>query len=88
MALAKVLRRGQITLPKETRDKLALKVGDLLDVEVKESEIIIRPKAAGVEEGRLTDYGKEQLAKGIQDYKKGKVKSFDQVDDLITYLNS
>jgi AbrB family looped-hinge helix DNA binding protein len=45
MALAKVLRSGQVTFPKEVRTSLNLKEGDILDFELKGSMVIVRPKA-------------------------------------------
>ncbi len=44
MAWAKVLRSGQVTFPKEIRESLDLKEGDIIDFQVRGSEIIIRPK--------------------------------------------
>ena len=44
MLWAKVLRSGQVTLPKEVREWLNLKEGDLIDFEIKEDRVIIRAK--------------------------------------------
>ncbi len=44
MTWARVLRSGQITFPKEVRSSLNLKEGDILDFEVKDSMVIVRPK--------------------------------------------
>ncbi len=44
MPLVKVLRNGQITFPKEVRDALKIKAGDIVDLEVRENMIIMRPK--------------------------------------------
>lgn len=44
MAWAKVLRSGQITLPKEVREKLGLKEGDIVDFEIRDAMVIVRPK--------------------------------------------
>jgi AbrB family looped-hinge helix DNA binding protein len=44
MAWAKVLRSGQVTFPKEIRESLDLKEGDIIDFQVRGAEIIIRPK--------------------------------------------
>jgi len=46
MPLVKVIRNGQITLPKALRDALGIKEGDLLEVKLKDSEMTIKPKAA------------------------------------------
>ena len=44
MPLIKVIRNGQITLPAGLREELDIKEGDYLEAEVKEKEIILRPK--------------------------------------------
>ena len=44
MPWAKVLRSGQITFPKEVRDKLGLKEGDIVDFEIRDAMVIMRPK--------------------------------------------
>lgn len=46
MPLVKVIRNGQITLPKALRDALGIKEGDLLEVKLRDSEMTIKPKAA------------------------------------------
>lgn len=46
MPLVKVIRNGQITLPKALRDALGIKEGDLLEVKLRHSEMTIKPKAA------------------------------------------
>lgn len=44
MPWAKVLRSGQVTLPKEVRQLLNLKEGDILDFEIQEGGVILRAK--------------------------------------------
>lgn len=44
MPLAKILRSGQITLPKEVRQSLKLKEGDIIDFEIKGATAVMRPK--------------------------------------------
>ena len=44
MSWARVLRSGQVTFPKEIRTSLNLKEGDILDFELKDSMVIVRPK--------------------------------------------
>jgi len=44
MLWARVLRSGQVTFPKEVRESLNLKEGDIVDFQIKGSEVVIRPK--------------------------------------------
>jgi AbrB family looped-hinge helix DNA binding protein len=44
MPLVKVIRNGQITLPKELRKALGIEEGDLLEVKLSESGLVIKPK--------------------------------------------
>jgi len=44
MTLVKVIRNGQITLPADLREKMAIKEGDYLEAEIIEDQIILRPK--------------------------------------------
>jgi len=44
MQLVKVIRNGQITLPASLREMLDIKEGDYLEAEIKEKEIVLRPK--------------------------------------------
>jgi AbrB family looped-hinge helix DNA binding protein len=43
MALLKVLRSGQVTLPAAARKALALKEGDYLEAEVIEGTLVLKP---------------------------------------------
>jgi AbrB family looped-hinge helix DNA binding protein len=45
MALVRVKGKYQVTIPKEVRRKLGLRVGDYLEVEVQGSTILLKPKA-------------------------------------------
>jgi AbrB family looped-hinge helix DNA binding protein len=44
MPWAKILRSGQVTLPKEVRERLNLKEGDILDFEITEGGVMMRAK--------------------------------------------
>jgi AbrB family looped-hinge helix DNA binding protein len=46
MPLVKVVRNGQITLPKELRTALGIQEGDLLEVKLMKSGMVIKPKVA------------------------------------------
>ncbi|MCD6472699.1 AbrB/MazE/SpoVT family DNA-binding domain-containing protein [Candidatus Aerophobetes bacterium] len=43
MPTIKVLRNGQLTLPARFRETLELKQGDLLNAELEEDKIVLRP---------------------------------------------
>jgi AbrB family looped-hinge helix DNA binding protein len=45
MALVRMLRGGQVTLPAEARKALKLKEGDYLDLEVTERGVLLKPVA-------------------------------------------
>ena len=44
MPYVKVLRGGQITMPKEIRDGLEIKEGDILEVEMGKDRVVLKPK--------------------------------------------
>ena len=41
--LVKVTRKYQITLPKEVREKLGIRIGDFLRVKVEDGKVILEP---------------------------------------------
>lgn len=43
MALVRLLRGGQVTLPAETRKALELSEGDYLEAEVREGTLVLKP---------------------------------------------
>jgi AbrB family looped-hinge helix DNA binding protein len=45
MALVKVLRHGQVTLPKEFREILGINEGDLMEAELESGRILLKAKA-------------------------------------------
>lgn len=44
MSVVKIMQHGQITIPKEIREALGLKKGDLAEAELRGDEIVITPK--------------------------------------------
>lgn len=44
MPWAKILRGGQVTFPKEVRETLNLKEGDIVDFDINGPVVVIRPK--------------------------------------------
>lgn len=46
MPLVKVVRNGQITIPKELRAILDIQEGDFLEINLRDSDMVIKPKIA------------------------------------------
>jgi len=44
MSFVKVLRGGQITMPKELREILEIKEGDILEVQMEKNKVVLKPK--------------------------------------------
>ncbi len=44
MPVMKIMENGQMTIPKQIRDELGLKKGDLVEAERKDGQILITPK--------------------------------------------
>ena len=43
--MSRLTKKGQITIPKEIRDKLGIKRGDIVEFAIKDGECIVRKKA-------------------------------------------
>lgn len=87
MPFVKVLKNGLITLPKKFRDSLDIHEGEILEVELKKSGLVLKPKAL-VDKAELSAQGKMKLGKAIKAYEKGDYKEFSDVDEAIKDLNS
>ncbi len=92
MPVIKVIRNGQITLPKEFRDALGVKEGDILEAEMKENQMVLKPKILidkiPESEFEFSEKGKKKVREALEDIKRGAVKKFNNVEDLIKDLNS
>ena len=55
MSVVKIMQHGQVTIPKEIRNALGLKKGDLAEAELRGDEIVITPKKL-VKEKALQNY--------------------------------
>ena len=64
MPTIKVLRNGQLTLPAQFRETLELKQGDLLNAELKDNKIILRPVTT-IERKRVKEKAKDKFFKLI-----------------------
>jgi AbrB family looped-hinge helix DNA binding protein len=86
-----IRKRGQITLPKSILEKLDLKEGDQLELEVNEQgEIKIIP-VIQIPKDQAWFWTKEwqkSEKEAEEDIKAGRVKSFDNVKDAMKWLES
>lgn len=90
MPITRVSPKHQITIPKEVFDTLHLEEGDFLDVEVKGDKIVITPKKLIPKEQAWfwTREWQEMEKEADEAIKAGRVKEFDEVEELIKDLNS
>ncbi len=92
LPVIKVIRNGQITLPKEFRDALGVKEGDILETEMKGNQMVLKPKILidkiSESEIELSEHGQKKVKEAFEDIKRGAVKKFDTVEDLIKDQNS
>jgi len=89
MPLVQVREKAQITIPSKIRKALGIKEGDYLEAEVKDNKIVLIPKIL-VDKAKavtLSKKGEEMLKEALEDVKKGRVKKFKNVEDLIDDLH-
>lgn len=85
----KVLRNGQITLPKEYRRILGINEGHILEVILEKSKVILKPKILVDKTSTLSKNGIKRILEALEEVKRGKVsKSYNNVDELMKDLNS
>jgi AbrB family looped-hinge helix DNA binding protein len=87
MPVVKILRHGQITLPKEIRKILGVGEGDLLEVGLENARVVLRPKVLVDKETVLSETGKVKIKEALEALENKEVKEFDNVEDLIKELN-
>ena len=89
MSLVQLREKAQITLPSKIRKALGIKEGDYLEAEVEDNKIVLVPKIL-VDKAKvvtLSKKGEEMLKEALEDVKKGKVKEFKNVQELIDDLH-
>ncbi|MBI4526550.1 MAG: AbrB/MazE/SpoVT family DNA-binding domain-containing protein [Deltaproteobacteria bacterium] len=82
-ATVKVREKFQVTIPEEVRAKIPLNVGERVEVEAREGEIVIRP-IIEVPRGQAWFWSREwqeRIARSRKDIEKGKVKVFKSVKE-------
>lgn len=86
-----IRKKGQITLPKDFMEKFHLAEGDSLELEVTEDgEVEITPmmQIPASQRWFWTDEWQKGEKEANEDIKAGNVKSFDDVDSAIKWLDS
>ncbi len=84
----KVTRHGQITLPAPVRRKLGIEEGDFVEIRVVNDAAILMPKRL-VDKSQAyfwTRKWQEEEKEASEDIRKGRVKRFESVEDLIKEL--
>lgn len=88
MSLIQVREKAQITIPSRIRKELGIKKGDYLDIVKEDDKIVIIPKILIDKVSvNLSVKGEEMLKEAIDDVKKGKVKTHNNVTHLINDLH-
>ena len=89
MPLVQVREKAQITIPSKIRKTLGIKQGDYLEAEVEDNKIVLIPKILldKAEAVTLSKKGEEMLKEALEDVKKGNVKEFKNVEELIDDLH-
>ena len=87
MPVVKVLRHGQITLPKEVRKILGVEEGDLLELGMENARVFLQPKIL-VDKTVLSEVGEIKIKEALEALEKKEIKEFDNIDELIEELNS
>jgi len=89
MPLIQVREKAQITIPSKIRKALGIKEGDYLEAEVEGNKIVLIPKIL-IDKAppvTLSEKGEEMLKEALEDVKRGRVKKFKNVEELIDDLH-
>jgi len=88
MSLIQIREKAQITIPNRIRKELGIKKGDYLEIIKEDDKIVIIPKVLVDKVSvNLSAKGEEMLKEAINDVKKGKVKTHNDVTHLINDLH-
>ncbi len=88
--LIQVREKAQITLPSKVREVLGIREGDYLEAKVQKNGLLLSPKIMfdKIPEVTLSKEGENMLKESLEDVRKGRVKRFDNVEELIKDLNT
>jgi len=90
MPLVQIRGKAQITLPSQVRKALDVKEGDYLEVTVEGNRIVLVPQVLveKVPPVTLSVKDEQMLKEALKEVKEGKVKGFQEVEELIDDLHS
>ena len=89
MPIVKIMQRRQVVIPKELFEKLHLEVGDYLEVKLEGNKLVYIPKKlVDRDDWYWSEEGQKAIGRALKDIEEGKVKEFEDVDELIRELNS
>ena len=82
-------KKLRLNFPAKSAKPWAFKEGDYLEAEVEDNKIVLIPKILidKAEVVTLSKKGEEMLKEALEDVKKGKVKEFKNVEELIDDLH-
>lgn len=87
--LVPIRKRGQLTLPASARKKFNIDEGDVMEAEMTSEGILLKPKKL-IDASQTWFWSKEWQAgekEAEYDIKKGRVKKYEDVDELIDNLS-
>lgn len=86
--MTKIRDNSQITIPKNIMDKLDLKKGDSISIELREDEIVLKPVVI-IDKNQAWFWSKKwqkEEREAEEDIKTGRIKTFNDADDLMKDL--
>jgi AbrB family looped-hinge helix DNA binding protein len=69
MPVVKILRHGQITLPKEIRRILGVEEGDLLELGLENTRVFLQPKILVDKQTVLSEAGEIKINEALEAFK-------------------
>lgn len=88
MALTKVTRHGQITLPRAVREELQIEEGDIIEVRVEGDSIVLAPKKL-IDKSQAyfwTEEWQQGEREADEDIRAGRIQVFGSLDELLKEL--
>jgi len=79
----KVREKYQVTIPEDVRNKIPLRVGERVEVNAREGEIVIRP-VVEIPRNQIWFWSQEwqeQVSQSMKDIEKGEVRAFKSVKE-------